>query len=127
MKTKEEKAAYQRLYYFQNLEHRKLQSNKSYHKNKKPKIVKTKKELAKISLDNYYNNKEKLSAMRKIKYLESKGIIVKQKVEAVEPVKRTLSIHEILNTLQKDKKHYLWNKSVRQWTKIDWDKFNLIC
>ncbi len=124
MKTKEEKAAYQRLYYFQNLEHRKLQSNKSYHKNKK---MKTQDELNKISLQNYYNNKEKLSALRKIKYLESKGIIIKEKVEAVEPIKRTLSIHEIINTLRKDLKHELWNKSVRQWSVNDWDKFNLIC
>lgn len=117
MKTKEEKAAYQRLYYLQNLEHRKLQSNKSYHKNKN---MKTKEELAKISLNHYYNNKEKLSAYRKIKYLEKNGIV------KVAVIKRTLPLETILKTLQKDKKHELWNKSVRQWSINDWDKFNKI-
>jgi hypothetical protein len=82
--------------------------------------MKTKKELAKISLDNYYNNKEKLSATRKIKYLESKGIV------KIEIIKRTLPLETVLKTLQKEKKHYLWNKSVRQWSINDWDKFNLI-
>ena len=82
--------------------------------------MKTKKELNKISLQNYYNNKEKLSTLRKIKYLEKKGIV------KVEIIKRTLPLETILKTLRKDKKHYLWNKSVRQWNKSDWDKFNLI-
>ena len=89
-------------------------------------IMKTRAELNKISNEKYHKNKEKLSALRKIKYLESKGIIVKEKIEAIEPVKRTLSIHEILNTLRKDLKHELWNKSVRQWSVNDWDKFNKI-
>lgn len=83
--------------------------------------MKTKKELAKISLQNYHNNKEKLSATRKIKYLEKNGIV---KIE--KPIKRTLPLETILNTLHKEKKHYLWNKSVRQWSVNDWDKFNLI-
>lgn len=126
MRTKEEKAAYQRAYYLNNLEARKLQSNQSYHKNKKPKRTQTIEERNKVANDSYHRNKEKLSAMRKIKYLESKGIIVKEKKEIVEPVKRTLSIHEILNTLRKDLKHDLWNKSVRQWSKSDWEKFNLL-
>ena len=82
--------------------------------------MKTKKELAKISLQNYYNNKEKLSATRKIKYLEKKGIV------KIEIIKRTLSLETVLKTLHKEKKHYLWNKSVRDWSIEDWDKFNLI-
>ena len=86
--------------------------------------MKTKEELAKISLNHYYNNKEKLSAYRKIKYLESRGITVIKKPDVF---KRTLPLETILKTLQKDKKHYLWNKSVRDWSKIDWDKFNKIC
>lgn len=88
--------------------------------------MKTKKELAKISLQNYYNNKEKLSEYRKIKYLEKKGVIVKVKEIKADPIKRTFSIHEILNTLRKDLKHELWSKSVRQWSVNDWDKFNKI-
>lgn len=86
--------------------------------------MKTKEELAKISLNHYYNNKEKLSAYRKIKYLEKNGITVIKKPDII---KRTLPLETILKTLQKNKKHYLWNKSVRQWSKIDWDKFNKIC
>lgn len=82
--------------------------------------MKTQDELNKISLQYYYNNKEKLSALRKIKYLEKKGVI------KIEIIKRTLSIHEILNTLRKDLKHELWNKSVRQWSVNDWNKFNKI-
>jgi hypothetical protein len=84
--------------------------------------MKTKKELAEISLKNYHKNKEKLSAYRKIRYLESKGIVKKE-----QPVKRTLNINEILDTLRKDIKHELWNKSVRQWNTNDWKKFNLLC
>lgn len=123
IKTKEEKAAYQKEYYLKNIEIRKLQNNNYYLCNKKPKIVKTKEELAKISNESYHRNKEKLSELRKIKYLEKKGIVIKEK-EIV--VKRTLSIHEILDTLHKDKKNYLWNKSITQWNKTDWTKFNLI-
>ena len=89
--------------------------------------MKTKKELAKISLKNYHKNKEKLSAYRKIRYLESKGIIVKAKEIKLEPIKRTLNINEILDTLRKDVKHELWNKSVRQWNTNDWKKFNMLC
>ena len=88
--------------------------------------MKTQDELNKISLQNYYNNKEKLSTLRKIKYLEKKGVIVKAKKIKAEPIKRTLLIHEILNTLRKDLKHELWNKSVRQWSVNDWDKFKKI-
>jgi len=88
--------------------------------------MKTKEELAKISLINYYKNKEKLSAYRKIRYLESKGIIIKEKKIKEEPIKRTLNINEILDILQKDMKHELWNKSVKQWNSNDWKKFNLI-
>jgi hypothetical protein len=88
--------------------------------------MKTKKELAKKSIDYYNKNKEKLSAYRKIRYLESKGIIVKAKEIKLEPMKRTLNINEILNTLRKDIKHELWNKSVRQWNTNDWKKFNLL-
>jgi len=88
--------------------------------------MKTKKELAEISLKNYYKNKEKLSAYRKIRYLESKGIVVKAKEIKTEPMKRTLNINEILDTLRKDMKHELWNKSVRQWNTNDWKKFNLL-
>ena len=88
--------------------------------------MKTKKELAKKSIDYYNKNKEKLSAYRKIRYLESKGITVKAKEIKLEPMKRTLNINEILDTLRKDMKHELWNKSVRQWNTNDWKKFNLL-
>jgi hypothetical protein len=41
-------------------------------------------------------------------------------------VKRTLTIHEVIDVLRKDMRNELWNKPINRWSLEDWEKFNLI-
>ena len=104
--TKEERAEYQREWYYKNKEKRQSENRASYHKNKEK-----------------YKDQKKIN--NKMYYLKKKGITLQHK-ENKEVTKRVLNIHEILDTLRKDMKHELWNKSVRQWDAKDWKKFNLL-
>ena len=41
-------------------------------------------------------------------------------------VKRTLTIHEVIDVLRKDMRNELWNKPINRWSLEDWEKFNLL-
>lgn len=106
--TKDERAEYQREWYYRNKEKRQEENRESYHRNKEK-----------------YKDQKKNN--NKLYYLRKKGIILKQQEnKEVINKKRFLNIHEVLDILRKDMKHKLWNKPVRRWTDEDWYKFSLI-
>lgn len=104
--TKEERAEYQKEWYYKNKEKRQAENRAAYHRNKD-------------------KHKEQKKINNKMYYLKKKGITLQHK-ENKEVTKRVLNIHEILDTLRKDMKHELWNKSVTKWDAKDWEKFNLL-
>ena len=111
--TKQEKAAYQREWYANNLEKGREQRLISYHKNKH-KYLEQKK---------IYNAKNYVPKVRVPKVVVP---VTKKEIVIVEKVKRNFTMTEIMTTLRKDMKHELWKKSIKQWNIIDWIKFNEI-
>lgn len=107
--TKEERAEYQREWYYRNIEKRQAENRAAYHRNKDKHIDQKK-----------INNK--------LYYLKNKGITLQKKevTEVKQVNKRILNINQILDILRKDNKSELWNKPIRKWNSEDWNKFNLI-
>jgi hypothetical protein len=92
-----------------------------YHKNKE-KVSKKKKEW-------YEKNKEKVRAMnkewRELQRIEKEKEKAKEQ-ETAGKFKKTCNLYQVLDVLRKSPRHYLWGKSVKQWTEKDWESFNQI-
>jgi hypothetical protein len=62
-------------------------------------------------------------------YHKNRRIMLKHQQELKKvkiEVKRTLTIHEVIDVLRKDMRNELWNKPINIWSLEDWEKFNLI-
>lgn len=62
-------------------------------------------------------------------YHKNRRIMLKHQQELKKvkiEVKRTLTIHEVIDVLRKDMRNELWNKPINRWSLEDWEKFNLI-
>lgn len=112
MKSKQERAAYQREWYAANIEKCREERLIAYHKNKHKYL-----ERKKINNANRYVPKPRVAKIV--------APIVKSEIK-IEKVKRNFTMTEIMTTLRKDMKHELWKKSIKQWNIIDWKKFNEI-
>jgi hypothetical protein len=62
-------------------------------------------------------------------YHKNRRLILKHQQELKKvkiEVKKTLTIHEVIDILRKDMRNELWNKPINRWSLEDWEKFNLI-
>jgi hypothetical protein len=62
-------------------------------------------------------------------YHKNRRIMLKHQQELKKvkiEVKKTLTIHEVIDILRKDMRNELWNKPINRWSLEDWEKFNLI-
>jgi hypothetical protein len=78
----------------------------------------------------YQNNRERALARNKAwreskkteeQLLKSRGIVLKDTKPKF--INTGLTYFEILDVLRKDNRHYLWGKSVKQWSEKDWFNF----
>ena len=77
----------------------------------------------------YQKNKEKVRAMnkdwRQLQRIEKEKEKSKEQ-ETAGKFKKTCNLYQVLDVLRKSPRHYLWGKSVKQWTEKDWESFNQI-
>ena len=69
---------------------------------------------------------EKYKEYSRIYYFKKKNKTSSEVIKTPTEKRNKLTMAYILDVLRKEPKHYLWNRNVKNWTKSDWEKFNIL-
>ncbi|MDI9256349.1 hypothetical protein [Flavobacterium sedimenticola] len=101
---------------------RQLEHQRNWYNNNREKVSKQKREW-------YQKNKQKANEKNRIWREKQRLEKEKQKQEemmTIGKVKKKYCLYQVLDILRKSPRHYLWGKSVKEWTEKDWVNFDFL-